>query len=291
MKSFRLGTGFFSSNYVPRSKILRTTTHTLVPININISILYYAHTTVTSSARVAVIKRQSPSPVSPEILQQMLQGYDAGRSRYLVNGFTSGFSIGCLGLPLQADTNIINMKSAFEFPQVIDMKICKEMALHRILGPFDSPPIDLTFRISPVGVVPKKLPGEYRMIHNLSYPEGSSVNDYIPFELATVKYATVHDAIDFIQQAPSIIFMAKLDVESAFRIIPISPNDSPLLGFRWRDQFYMHAALPMGAASSSAIFETFSTALEWIGENVLNVTKIVHVLDDFLLLAPSKDKI
>ena len=139
------------------------------------------------------------------------------------------------------------------------------MALHRILGPFDSPPIDPTFRISPIGVVPKKLPGEYRMIHNLSYPDGSSVNDYIPFELATVKYATVHDAIDFIQEAPSIIFMAKLDVESAFRIIPISPIDSPLLGFRWRDQFYMHAALPMGAASSSAIFLNvqYSIRMDW----------------------------
>ena len=244
----------------------------------------------SSSAQVPVTKRLSPSPVSPALLQQMLQGYDAERARYLVNGFTSGFTIGCLGLPLQADTNIINMKSAFEFPHVIDMKISKEIALHRILGPFDSPPIDPTFRISPVGVVPKKVPGEYRMIHNLSYPEGSSVNDYIPFELATVQYATVHDAIGFIQHAPTIIFMAKLDVESAFRIIPISPNDSPLLGFRWRDQFYMHAALPMGAASSSAIFETFSTALEWIGEKVLKVTKIVHVLDDFLLLASTKDK-
>jgi hypothetical protein len=37
--------------------------------------------------------------------------------------------------------------------------------------------------ISPIGDVPKKEEGQYRLIHNLSYPTDKSINDYIPDEL------------------------------------------------------------------------------------------------------------
>ena len=146
------------------------------------------------------------------------------------------------------------------------------------------------YRISPLGVVPKKLPGEFRVIHNLSYPEGESVNDYIPQEFSTVQYATTQNSISFIKEADSVVFMAKVDIEAAFRIIPISPQVSPLLGFKWRGSYYMDAVLPMGCSSSCSIFEAFSTALEWIAMNKLGITKVVHIIDDFLFLAPSHAK-
>ncbi|KAK3753065.1 hypothetical protein QZH41_005503 [Actinostola sp. cb2023] len=43
--------------------------------------------------------------------------------------------------------------------------------------------------------VPKKTPSEFRLIHHLSYPEGSSVNDSIPYETSSVHYARISDAI------------------------------------------------------------------------------------------------
>ena len=52
----------------------------------------------------------------------------------------------------------------------------------------------------------------------------------------------------------------------------------------------MDAVLPMGCSSSCSIFETFSTALEWIAMNKLGVTKVVHIIDDFLFLATSHAK-
>ena len=64
-----------------------------------------------------------------------------------------------------------------------------------------------------------------------------------------------------IKSSSATVYMAKLDVESAFRILPIAPTDRPLLGFRWRGLFYMDAVLPMGCSSSCAIFEAFSDAL------------------------------
>ena len=231
-----------------------------------------------------------PTPVSPDALRYVLVGYNRNIVEYLINGFQHGFRIGCFGLPAQ-DKRVTNLKSAVEFPAVIDNKITKELALSRILGPFDAPPPSDNFRISPLGVVPKKTPGEFRMIHHLSYPEGSSVNDFIPKEISAVQYATIQDAIRLIKQLPSSqVFMAKVDIESAFRIIPVSPMDRPLLGFQWKGKFFMDAVLPMGVSSACAIFELFSIALEWIAKSKLGATAIVHVIGDFLFIAHSRAK-
>ena len=103
------------------------------------------------------------------------------------------------------------------------------------------------------------------MIHDISFPAGDSVNDGIPVENSKVEYASVQDAILFIKRAAkkgvSPIWLGKVDIESAYRIIPIHPDDRCKLGFHWRGSFYMDNALPMGAASSCQIFEKLSTAL------------------------------
>ena len=52
----------------------------------------------------------------------------------------------------------------------------------------------------------------------------------------------------------------------------------------------MDAVLPMGCSSSCAIFECFSTALEWVAKVKLGMTGMVHVIDNFLLLAHSVEK-
>ena len=188
-------------------------------------------------ARPLGLGSKLPSPVSPETLGSILDGYDNNLVAYLLHGFTHGFQIGCVGLPPQRGEVVSNLKSADEFAEVIDQKLAKELALGRILGPYDFQPTCLRYRISPLGVVPKKSPGEFRMIHHLSYPEGSSVNDFIPKEISSVQYATIQDAIDFIRHSPTPVYMAKVDVESAFRIIPVFPADRPLLGFQWKGKF------------------------------------------------------
>ena len=231
-----------------------------------------------------------PSPVSPSVLRHVLEGYDSQKTQYLTQGFTQGFRIGCIDLPNKPQLLATNLKSAFAFPGVIDAKISKEIKLGRILGPSSVPPEVHNFRVSPLGVVPKSTPGEYRVIHHLSHPQGSSVNDGIPHEFSSVQYATVQDAIAFIKRSPHTIFLGKLDIEAAFRIIPVSPLDTPLLGFQWRGKFYRDAVLPMGCASSCAIFESFSSALEWVAKTKLGVSEMVHYIDDFLFLAESSAK-
>ena len=143
-----------------------------------------------------------PTPVSPSVLHDMLVGYDCDLHHYLVHGFSHGFCIGCFGLPPQPEVHKGNLQSAEEYSGVIDAKIAKELASGRVLGPFDVSPSMPNYRVSPLGVVPKKTPGEFRMIHHLSHPEGSSVNDFIPKDMSSVHYATIQDAIDFIKDSP-----------------------------------------------------------------------------------------
>lgn len=169
---------------------------------------------------------------------------------------------------------------------MVDTKITKELEAGRLAGPFQVRPFH-PFRVSPLGVVPKKTPGEFCLIHHLSYPRGSSVNDGISPEHTSVSYATISNAIQHIKAAGPGCFLAKTDIKNAFRIIPIRPQDYSLLGMRWRDLFYYDRCMPMGCSSSCKTFETLSTAMEWIAQKKLNITRMIHLLDDFLIIAPS----
>lgn len=226
-----------------------------------------------------------PTPVRAKVLCNYLKGYDENIVQFLKEGFSQGFSIGYEGnrVPFCSP----NLKSALEMPEVVDRKLAKELALGRIAGPFDEPPFQ-NFRTSPIGLQPKKTPGEFRVIHHLSYPQGSSINDGIPREKASVHYATIDDAIAKIKQVGQGCYLAKTDIESAFRLLPINPADYSLLGFKWKGKFYYDKCLPMGCSSSCSIFEKFSSALEWIACNKLNIPEAIHILDDFLFIVRTK---
>ena len=77
---------------------------------------------------------------------------------------------------------------------------------------------------SPIGLIPKQQPGEWRLITHLSFPSGNSINDGIPAEIATVKYATFDSAVELVQQVGSGAFLAKCDIKSGFRLLPIYPG-------------------------------------------------------------------
>ena len=84
--------------------------------------------------------------------------------------------------------------------------------------------------------------------------------------------------------------MAKTDIKSAFRIVPIHPTDHELLGFEWEGKLYFDRCLPMGCSASCNIFETFSTALQWTALRYSTDFEMLHVLDDFVFISPEKEK-
>ena len=227
-----------------------------------------------------------PTPVKVHNLQVALEGYSPSVREFLLSGFTYGFPLHFEGERVSFEAK--NLISAEQLPDIVDLKLDKELSAGRIAGPFHNPPFPV-FRVSPLGVVPKKTPGEFRIIHHLSYPQGSSVNDGISTDNTSVQYARVDDAIRLLKTAGRHCFMAKTDIQNAFRIIPIQPSDYNLLGWRWKQLYYFDRCMPMGCASSCKTFESFSTAIEWIARHKLLIDLILHLLDDFLIVAPSSD--
>lgn len=226
-----------------------------------------------------------PTPVQFPILNTYLQGYDRFKVKFLEEGFSFGFKLQYQGPRQYRESS--NLKSANNNLAVLQQKISHEVSTGRIAGPFTSPPFD-NLQISPLGLVPKKGPNEFRLIHHLSFPEGSSINDGIAPENVSVKYQTITDAIGLIKYFGKGALMAKTDIENAFRIIPIHPDDHDLLGMKIGEQFYYDKVLPMGCSISCRLFEEFSTALHWVLQHKLQAAGIAHILDDFLFVAPKK---
>ena len=227
-----------------------------------------------------------PTPIKINHLGYFLEGYMLQDTATLVSGFTAGFS-----LHFSGTTNLKegkNLPSALNNQIAVDQKLSKELAAGRLARPFIAAPFH-PFRVSPLVLVPKKSPREFRLIHHLSFPRGSSVNDGMAPENTSVHYATVADAIRLIKAAGKGCFLAKTDIKNAFRIIPIRLQDHCLLGMKWRSKYYYDRCLPMGATSLCKTFETFSTAIQWIAQQKLHIEAIIHLLDDFLLIAASYD--
>ena len=82
--------------------------------------------------------------------------------------------------------------------------------------------------------------------------------------------------------------MAKTDLKSAFRLIPIHPDDWNLLGIYWQAMFYVDMYLPFRLRSAPYIFNQLSDALEWIVTHNYRLQHVLHTLDGFLVIEPSR---
>lgn len=125
--------------------------------------------------------------------------------------------------------------------------MCTEITEGRLLGPFAEPPHP-HFVCSPLGVVLKKEPGSFRVIHDLSFPKGQSVNDMIPNHLTSVSYEDFDHMVSLIVQQGLGAPIAKVDIKSDFHILPIHPDSVHLFGSTFDNQFYMDKCLPMGCS-------------------------------------------
>ena len=149
------------------------------------------------------------------------------------------------------------MESAKQHPEVVSEYLHKECSLGRMLGPFPETSQLPPLHISRFGVIPKgHNTRRFRLITDLSFPPGSSVNDGIDPDFCSLAYTTVDEVA---AQAASLgrgTLLAMIDIEAAYRLIPVHPQDHVLQGIQWNSMTYIDPMLPFGLRSAPNIFGT-----------------------------------
>ena len=220
------------------------------------------------------------TPVIEDQLKKDLAHYpNTAVSDELIHGFQFGFPLHYTGSRLPTAAN--NLKSALEHPDVVRQKIQNEIGLGRIGGPFPEKPIS-TLRVSPLGLVEKKTPGDFRLIHHLSFPDGDSLNDSIDHDLCSVQYTRFEEAIHMVQDMGEGCLLGKLDIKSAYRLLPVDPSEFDQLGFKFEGNYYFDKCMPFGCAISPASWEKLSSFLEFLVKRESKVGDVKHYVDDFL---------
>ena len=102
--------------------------------------------------------------------------------------------------------------------------------------------------------------------------------------MCTVHYASFDKAVELVVKAGTSVWLAKADIKSAFRLLPVSPLDYELLGFTFDGMFYFDKCMPMGCSISCSLFEKFSSFLEYKVKQLGCTSLVTHYLDDYLFI-------
>ena len=143
--------------------------------------------------------------------------------------------------------------------------------------------------LSPLNSVPKGDSQEHRIVLDLSWPPGSSVNkgiscDEYNGQLFHLCYPTVDDISELIVKHGVGCSLFKHDLRRAYRQFPVHPLDYPLLGYLWKDMLYFDTVLPMGLRSSAMVCQCITSAVCYICKQ--SGYDILNYLDDFMGVAP-----
>ena len=135
------------------------------------------------------------SPLRPAAWDRALYSIpDKAFTTFLLRGITRGFRIGVKQGALFTPTRR-NRSSAYERPDVIAAYLAREVELSRMT------PLPSTPSLAPP--LPKKnKPNKWRLIVDLSSPEGFSINDAISEDLCSVSYASLDHAVRMAKSMP-----------------------------------------------------------------------------------------
>jgi len=117
----------------------------------------------------------------------------------------------------------------------------------------------------------------------MSSQEGSSVNNGIPESLRSLSYVTIQDAAQGVVSMGKGVRLAKVDIRSAYRIVPVHPDNWQLMGMLWEQGLFIDTALPFRLRSAPKIFAAIADAAKWIVKQA-GVEFLIHYLDDFLVI-------
>ena len=205
-----------------------------------------------------------PSGLCIEAWAKHLQGYpDRNLVDFLAYGWPINFD---RSSPLQPTP--FNHPSALQHSDDIDFYIATELGWGALAGPFQGPPVSY-FHTSPLMTRPKKDSSKRRVIVDLSWPDGASVNDGIQRQWyldgpAAISLPTVEYMENRILQLGPGEYLYKTDLARGYRQLRVDPADWPLLGFCHNGQWFMDVCPPFGLRSSALFMQRTSEAISYI---------------------------
>ena len=237
----------------------------------------------------------------PDLYRKHLEHYDGLSDLCLLarDGFKSRVASFTPPRPFS-----INHQSALERGPAVQRKLVKEAMLGRTLLLEESAALaDLRVNTLPYAVAEKKgidYSFDGRLIHNASYPKGSSVNDAVPLSKLDASTDDVRDiahrVLALYHQFPSIkIFGMCADVDSAFQNAHAQETSAVLFGGKMPESGYVAIALTaiFGYRDSPAIFAILAKAAQFfhrMGKSeIYNVLTPFHSwiwVDDFIGIEP-----
>lgn len=194
-----------------------------------------------------------PSQLKTHVWESLGTGHDD--DQYVIDGVRYGFPLHYGGPPL-ARYNRDSHASADQYKTHVMEYVRVETQNGAMLGPFTSSPFDTWLNISPIMTRPKSESNKRRIIVDLSFPEGDNVNAFVRKNTLFGRYhehrlPTISDTLKVVEDMGYKAMIGTIDVERAYRNIPVCPLDLPLLGIRVGGATYVDAAMPFGARNSS----------------------------------------
>ena len=177
---------------------------------------------------------------------------DQPYARFILAGLTQGYRIGFdRAHPLQSASK--NMQSARANAQVVEDYLMQERSHSRFVGPL---PPSCPIHTSRIGVIPKgHTPGKWRLITDFSFPPDFRINDGIERNLCSLSYVTVDCIAGIVEALGQASQMVIMDIESAYRLIPVHPDDRVLLGVQWNGETLADTRLPLRLHSVPKLFK------------------------------------
>jgi hypothetical protein len=191
-----------------------------------------------------------------------LSGYsDLALADFLEFGWPVGFDP---VFPVKAD--FTNHASSLNYPTHVDKYITTELDANALLGPFTDPPFWPWVHCSPLMTREKRSSTQRRVIVDLSWPRGASVNGgttlqtYMgePFKLAL---PTPQDLAQIIAHFGQGCHLWALDLARTYRQWRSDPLDWPLLGIFWDGSYYIDIAIAFGLRHGASFAQRVSQAV------------------------------
>ena len=231
--------------------------------------------------------------VKPRRLKHYLRDHpDRELVKYVIDGYTQGFSLGLSRIPLLSKT-CRNGRNVRRHPEIAQQLINEQIELGHILGPFDidNPPFeDIVF--NPINIVPKQQKDSWRLILDLAHPyNDQSINACIPEENSSVQYHHIDEVVKMGIALGRQMWGCRIDVQFTFMNQPLAYSQLKYCAFSLANSIYVFASLPFGAASSCTIWEKIACCLQWVVSNETGCYWISHFLDDFPLLHQTRPEL